>query len=368
MSAATDPKNPDLSLLAEIYQNLLLDNHLVALMESRIYRVLRSNFVLINDKGEEVLEAKKLLEKPWFETFVRKTVDSLFLGVQVMEVFDIDPTTGELFKTTPIPMAHINAKKGIILKRIGDETGWDYKNGNLERFYIQIGENGDLGMLADIAPIVLAKKQCMGAWMDFIEKFGIPTRSITTNNQTEARARELLDVLMNSINSQVMVLKEGETLQIGETPDTDAYKVFDQMILRINSEMAKRILGQDGTTDNKDATGTYGSLKVLQDVANDRHESDKLFVQYLINKQLLPRLVKLSPFYSDLENLTFDWDETQELPKEVMIDKAVALQGAGFEIDHEILAQKTGMPIIGKTATGSDPSKINAQKTQTDFF
>jgi len=35
------------------------------------------------------------------------------------------------------------------------------------------------------------------------------------------------------------------------------------------------------------------------------------------------------------------------MEKGALIDKAVALAGAGFELDYEILANKSGMPIIG---------------------
>jgi len=187
----------------------------------------------------------------------------------------------------------------------------------------------------------------MGSWLDFIEKFGIPPRYVTTDNMTLTRQNELLEMMLAMVNNHVAVIQGSEKIEIANTPNTDAYKVFDEMILRINSEISKRILGQDGTSDNKDASGTYGSLKVLQGVANDRHESDKLFAQYIINKELIPRLVNLSSFYAPLADLKFDWDESEEMEKGALIDKAVALAGAGFELDYEILANKSGMPIIG---------------------
>lgn len=229
---------------------------------------------------------------------------------------------------------------------------------------MQIGENSDLGILADIAPLILAKKLAMGSWLDFIEKFGIPPRFVTTDNMTIERQEELLQMMLEMINNHVGVVQGSEKIEIGDVPQTDAHKVFDEMISRLNSEISKRILGQDGTSDNKDASGTYGSLKVLQEVANDRHESDKLFAKYIINKELIPRLVQLSSFYKPLENLIFDWDESEEMEKGAMIDKAVALTNAGFELDHEILAEKTGMPIIG-FQKASEPAKEQDPKKKS---
>lgn len=365
IALATDPDNPSFLYLAELYQNLLLDSHTTSVIESRIYRVLRSKFVIINESGDEVPEVKVLFERPWFEQFLKQVLMSKFTGVKVLEIFHVDETL-ELYKTFAMPMEHINPKKGLILKEPGDETGWNYRGGLLQNYYLQIGENTDLGMLAEIAPLILAKKLAMGSWLDFIEKFGIPPRYVTTDNMTTQRQSELLEMMLAMINNHVAVIQGTEKIEIGDVPKTDAHKVFDEMISRINSEISKRILGQDGTSDNKDASGNYGSLKILQEVANDRHESDKLFAQYIINKQLIPRLVNLSSFYSPLANLKFDWDESEEMEKGAMIDKAVALAGAGFVLDYEVLATKSGLPIIGyKPAAGAveeDPVKKKSPK------
>ncbi|MFK5890768.1 MAG: DUF935 family protein [Flavobacteriaceae bacterium] len=351
IALATDPENPSFLLLAELYQNLLLDSHFVSVMESRIYRVMRSKFVFVNESGDEVPEVKSLFERPWFEEFLRQVLLSKFTGVKVLEIFHVDENL-ELLKTIAIPMEHINTKKGLILKEPGDETGWDYRGGILERYYAQIGEDNDLGLLKDIAPLILAKKLAMGSWLDFIEKFGIPPRYVTTDNMTTDRQDELLTMMLDMINNHVAVIQGTEKIEIGDVPRTDAHKVFDEMINRINSEISKRILGQTMTTEDG---SSLSQAKVHEKVANDRHESDKLFAQYVINKMLIPRLLDLSSFYAPLANLSFDWDESEDMEKGVMIDKAVALAGAGFELDYEVLANKSGLPIIGFNAVGGTP-------------
>jgi hypothetical protein len=352
IALATDAENPSFLFLAELYQNLWLDSHTVSVIESRIYRVLRSKFVFVNESGDEVPEVKALFERPWFEEFLKQALLSKFTGVKVLEIFHVDETL-ELMKTLALPMEHINPKKGLILKEPGDETGWDYRSGVLEPYYLQIGENSDLGMLADIAPLILAKKLAMGSWLDFIEKFGIPPRFVTTDNLTTGRQDELLEMMLAMINNHVAVIQGSEKIEIGDVPNTDAYKVFDEMISRLNSEISKRILGQTMTTENG---SSRSQAEVHEKVANDRHESDKLFAQYIINKQLIPRLVSLSSFYAPLANLTFDWDESQDMEKGIMIDKAVALTQAGFILDFEVLATKSGLPITGfKAATDLTP-------------
>ncbi len=320
--------------------------------------------MFINQTGGEEPEVKTLFQKPWFEEFIKHVLWSIFTGVKVIEIFKLDENL-ELYTAELIPMEHTNPKKGLILKEPGQQNGQNYKTGNLENFYLQIGKDYDIGTLAEITPLVLAKKLAMGSWLDFIEKFGIPPRIVTTDNNSTERQDELLDMMLKMVNNHVAVLNGTEKIEIPQTPNTDAYKVFNEMIARLNSEMSKRILGQDGTSDNKDTSGNYGSLKILQEVANDRHESDKLFVKYIINSQLIPRLIILSSVYAPLNNLTFDWDTSEEIEKGTMVDKAVALTNAGFELDHQILAEKTGMPITGikkpieQEKDGNDPKKKN---------
>ena len=55
----------------------------------------------------------------------------------------------------------------------------------------------------------------MGSWLDYIEKFGIPPRFVTTDNPLEGRQQELLEMMIEMINNHVAVLKKGETIEIG---------------------------------------------------------------------------------------------------------------------------------------------------------
>ena len=361
---ATDSENPSFLFIAELFKNLKLDPHFVSVVESIVLKVLRSNFVVVNDAGDEVPEYKYMFERPWFEEFVTAALWSKFDGVKVLEIFKINDNL-ELTTVDVIPMEHTNPLKGIILKEPGDETGFDYRSDVLATYYMQVGKNRDLGMLSELAPMILAKKVLMGSWLDWIEKYGVAPIYITTDNPTEKRQEELLEAGIQALSSSVLVMKAGEKIEVPTIPNTDSYQVFLKMIELIDSQLSKRVFGQDGTTDNSNATGTYGSMQVLQEVANDRHESDKLFVQNIINEHLIPRLVKLSSFYAPLANLSFDWDTTDDLEKGTIVDKAVALTNAGFILDWQILATKTGMPITGFQSAVITPAEKD-KKDETE--
>lgn len=347
VASATDPENPEFLLLDKLYKNLMLDGHLMSAIDSRILRIQHSSFLFKDKSGKVVEEAAKLLKASWFEDFIRMAIMYRFTGVTVLELWELDED-GALSEINEIPKANLNAKKKRILKEEGGTEGYDYGEGAYEPYFLQIGKELDLGMVADMAPMLLAKKLAIGSWLDFIEKFGVPPRWVTTDRQDTQRRNELFEMMMAMISNQVAILTGNEKIEIAQTPNTDAHEVFNQMIERMNSEISKRILGATGTTDEK---SHVGAAQVHERVANDRHESDRLFIKNLVNRHLLPKLVKISPYYAPLANYTFEWDYTEEMSAAEIID-SVSKLGNQFEFDIEKLAQLTGLPIVGaKTLT-----------------
>lgn len=342
VTAATDPEAPDYSLLIELYQNLMLDSHLMSVLESRILKVQQSNFKLADKSGKENEELTMLFEGDWFFDWIRFALMVQYDGPALVEMWE---TTEEGFlkKVSKIPTQNVSFIKKLILKEPGASTGENYAEGVYEPYYMQIGDHKNIGILADMAPVILAKKLAIGSWLDFIEKFGVPPRWVTTDRQDTTRRNELFNMMLAMISNQVAVLTGNEKIEIANTPNTDAYQVFDSMIERMNSEISKRIMGATGTTDEK---AYVGSAKVHQEVANDRHESDKVFIKNLINDELIPRLIKISSAYAPLANYTFMWDYTEEMSAADIIE-SVAKLSSDFEFDIEELKKLTGLPITG---------------------
>jgi hypothetical protein len=361
LSAAQNPENPNRIKLLDLYDSILLDAHLSSVVESRVLRVVRSKFVLRDINGEPNHEAQKLINKKWFEDFIRYAMWSQFRGPALVEVMERNEL-GELTKVNRVPERHVQTHKGIVVYEQTDEQGTSYRDGRLANYYLQIGADDDLGLLSNVAPMVVFKKNAISVWTEYIEKLGVPSRSVTTNTNDKKRLDELAAAMDEMISSSWIVLQGDETLNIHSSPGTDPSKVFDDLVSRLNSEISKRILGQDGTTDNKDASGTYGSLQVLQGVANDRHESDKVFVKTIINDYLIPMLLKQGGPYLALANHNFDWDNFNEMTSQQLID-SVSKLAPYYHLDVDQLSQKTGIPILGEKQQGmAAPFDENGEK------
>ena len=358
----------------ELCDSILLDSHLASVIESRVLKIKQSKFKLVDASGKSNAEISKLFEQPWFNSFIYHAIMAKFRGTTVVELWDLNPETMGLDNVNAIEQENILPLKGLIVKENGDETGYSYKEDPLKPYYIQIGKNKDLGILKDVAPDALTKKFAKASWAEFVEKYGIPPRWVTTDSYSESRENELADMMANMVSNHWAVLKGNEKIEVMNSSGASSYEIFDKLIDRMNSEMTKRILGQDGTTD-ANAKGTYGSLKVMQDVSDDRHDADKTDIKDLINAELLWRLQLISPVYGVLKNYTFDWDDSKEMTPAEIVEMVGKLSTAGFEVDTKFITDKTGIPIIGlkqepntQLATLESTQKKKSQKLQPVAF
>lgn len=354
-------ENANRAPLVELYESILLDSHLASVIESRTLKIKQSRFKLVDASGKTNPEINKLLERPWFNSFIYHAINAKFKGTTVVELWDLNAETTELASVNFIPQENVIPEQGLIVKENGDSKGYSYREDPLKPYYIQIGKNKDLGILKDVAPDALTKKFAKASWAEYVEKYGIPPRWVTTDSYSETRENELADMMANMVSNHWAVLKGNEKIEVMNSAGSSSYEIFDKLIDRMNSEMTKRILGQDGTTD-AGATGTYGSLKVMQDVSDDRHDSDKNDIKDLINEDLLWRLQLISPAYSQLKNYTFDWDDSKELTAAEVIALVKDISDAGFEVDAKFITDKTGIPIIGLKQTTAATVELNQKK------
>lgn len=75
-----------------------------------------------------------------------------------------------------------------------------------------------------------------------------------------------------------------------------------------------------------------------------RNKADKLLFMYIFNKEIIPRLVKISPVYSALDGCRLEWDDHETL---TMKDYITAIKELAytFDFDAREVSEMTGLPI-----------------------
>lgn len=377
VTAATDPDDPRRGLLYRFYQSLYNDEHLQTTIDNRVLPVQQAEFNLVDDNDNEDEEAKKLLDRPWYHQLIRICFLHQLQGVSLADISHLDENL-EISHVEEVPMSNYIPQQMIIVREESDKTGWSYKDGALEPYYVQFGSPWALGMLNELAIIILAKKLGMGSWMNHIEKYGIPPVFVTSDRQDKKRLDELFEMMQDFHNNFFAVLSGNEKVEYGKESGGSAVNAYLPLEERCDNQISKRLLGQTGTTEN----GAWeGTAEVHERVEKSRHEYDKMLFQFYFNYIIIPKLVKISPVYKPLERLKLKWDDTESLSITDYIE-AINKLAYTFEFDHKEVAKKTGLPIIGqKTNPGGeqqggnlpnsknpvdDPKKDNAQKKKSN--
>lgn len=353
MIAATDPDNPKRGDLMRFYENMKLDGHLKSCVENRILPVQCAPYKLVDKSGNEDTEAKKLLEKPWMLDLTKLVCSETFEGTKLICMFDID-VNGELKQVEEVPQSNFIPQKGVILIEEYDSDGISYREGAYKNYYFQVGGDWSLGIFAGLATVIIAKKLGLGAWMSYVEKYGVPPIFAITDRMDDKRRDELFEMLHEFRMNHFAVLQGNEKIETPQGYNVDAYNTFKSLMTDIcDREIEKAIQGSSGLNNEK---AFVGAAEVQERILGYRHKVDKLKFKYYFNTEVKPRLVKLSPAYAPLANLTFEYDESETLTLKEILEAVKALSQF-LEFDIEELKKITGLPITKlRAAIGQPPA------------
>ena len=351
MIAATDPDNPRRGDLMRFYENMKLDGHLKSCVENRILPVQCAPFKLVDKNNNEDTEAKKLLEKPWFLEMVKIVCSQTFEGTKLVCMFDIDEN-GELKQIEEVPQSNFIPQKGIVLINEYDSNGISYRDGAYKNYYFQVGGDWNLGVFSGLATVIIAKKLGLGSWMSYIEKYGVPPIFAITDRMDDKRRDELFEMLAEFRMNHFAVLQGNEKIETPQGYNVDAHNTFKSLMTDIcDREIEKAIQGSSGLNNEK---AFVGAAEIQERILGYRHKVDKLLFKYYFNTEAKPRLVKLSPAYAPLANLTFEYDESETLTIKEILD-AVKVLAHYFEFDVKELVKITGLPITKLRAVMGQP-------------
>lgn len=341
--SATDPDNPRLGDWMRFREVMKLDGHLMSCVENRILPVQCAPFKLTDKAGNEApQEVKKLLDRPWRLDAAKIICSHTFEGPKLLEMFELDEN-GELKKVSEIPQSNFIPQRSIVLNQEYDNEGTSYRDGIYKNYYFQVGEDWNLGMFSQLATIVLAKKLGLGAWLSYIDKYGVPPIFAITDRMDSGRRDELFEMLENFRMNHFAVLQGNEKIETPQGYNVDAYNTFKSLMTDIaDREIEKRIQGSSGLTNEK---AFVGAAEIQERILGYRLKVDKLVFQYYFNTEVIPRLVKLSPVYAPLATYgTYEYDESETLSMKELLEALKSLSQY-YEFDVKELVKITGLPI-----------------------
>jgi hypothetical protein len=338
LQAAESPMYPNRFLLMQTYQQIWLDAQLQSAVLQRKSKILCKKFMVCGPDGEVDETKTAYFNQKWFYDFQSMALDSIFWGFSLVQ---FGPVVNDKYTYTElVPRIYVVPEFSLVRSNTATVTdGKHFDESPYNNWCIGVGEKKDLGLMMYLAPYVIWKKNAMAAWAEFAEVFGSPIRIGKTDVRDELTRKNMENMLRNMGVASWAVLDLNDNIELMQASRTDAYAVFDKMVERCNSEISKIILGQTGTTDEK---AYSGSANVHESVAAMISKQDTLKMQFIIEDQLVPMMIRNG---FDLTGCTFKYDDSESLPlaEQAKID-ASFMPYVKFE--HEYLEQKYGIELM----------------------
>ncbi len=350
LKQAQSPINPRSYTLQDLYDNLESDGHFLAQKELRKTATSGYGFSIIDKKTGEVSQEKTdFFSGEWFYNFLDYALDSIFKGFTLIELTDPKNLTFEV-----LPRRNVVGSLGIVQRDITDNCGINFNAKDFQNTLIKVGKPSDLGLMADLCGQLIWKRNAQQSWAEFTERFGMPLVTATTTQTSPADIRQLDDMLAALGESARAVLPEGTTINVTPFAGSDAYKVYDSQIDRINAEISKPITG--GTMVTDDGSSRSQSEVHERNLDDKLSEADRRMISFVVNGQLIPLLNRFKyPFNPDTDKFQFNQSFELNLTEHWNIVSQMITQG--YEVDEKWLAQTFNVPITGRRENwGADGS------------
>lgn len=336
IATATQPDAPRMYELQDMFDNLKADGHYIGDMRVRRAATLCTPFSIIDKNTGKVQDEKtEFFARKWFYDFMKNALDYAVRGYTQLELVDT-----QMPKFKLIPRRNLVPPKHEILLSVQDSKGIDYTP-EMGRTIVEIGEEDDLGLMADICGQLIWKRNAQQSWAEFSERFGFPLITATTNKSNAAdiaNIRKMLAALGEAANA---VLPEGTTIDIKPSATGDAYLVYDKQIERINAEISKALLSGTMVTDNG---SSRSQSEVHERTLDDKvAEDDRRVITFTVNDQIIPMLAlwghDLNP---EVDRFRFEPSNQLTLDKLwTMLDGMLNR----FDIPMDWISRKFGVPI-----------------------
>ncbi len=334
--AAENPEDPRWYLLQDLLSDLVLDAHLASVMDIRKAATMNHRFYVTDLKGEVLQEQTDFLNKKWFFDFLDAVLEANFYKFSIVQLF----RNGDAPYFTLIPRRNCCPQFGRVYVEVSGDKFIDYRQ---ENDVIEILDSSAFGVLNDVVPNVIWKRNALQSYAEFSEKYGQPLITATTQNKSEVgRIEKMLRQLGEAAQA---VLPHGTTVEIHDMAHAgDPEKCYLSQARFQDEQASKRIIG---STTMADTGANRSQTEVHERTLNDKiSASDKRSVMFVVNDQLMPVLQSMG-FKFDNTKMRFVFDETEDLSltehwsivKEAMIE---------YEIDQEWVGKTFNIPIVKK--------------------
>ncbi len=349
---AYHPENPKLNLLYDLIDDLKTDGHLQSQIQMRKMSTLNTDFQVINrGSGEINQELTFTLRQQWFYELLDHALDSILYGTSVIEFTGFN---GDKIGINLIPRRNTAPAKKRIYPDVTKDDFIDYSNPLFAKWLIQIGKGNDLGIINNIIPNIIWKRNVMQSWAEFCEKFGLPLITATTNTSDASVIENVNTMLLSLGEAGAATFPMGTDIKFQEANRTDAYQVYKYFMQSNADEISKQLVG---STMLSDQGSNRSQTEVHERSLDDKiSQADKRNIGFVINDVLFPLLQQQGYNISQEDYFEFKTAE-QETDLTHMWTITSGLLDKGYDVEQDWISKTFNIPLGAK-------KKIQVSKPQ----
>lgn len=350
LTAIEHIETPRYNRYFDLVDDLKTDGTLLKNVILRKTATLSVGFQIRNEKtGDINEEATKLLNQKWFYRYLNLELDAILYGTKLIEFLEFND---KKIKFSVLPSRNlVPSQKRIYPDLSKDKIFIEYDSDQNKPWIIELNQDDPLGLINNIIPNLIWKRNVAQSWAEFCEKFGMPMISATTNNSNATHIDNVEKQLLALAEASVGVFPEGTTIKFDEANRTDAYNVYSKFIEYNTTEISGVLVGSNTIGSNE---ANRSNTEVHERSLDFKiSQSDRKNIGFNINDELLPLLQTQGYSYISDDDV-FEWIESKEeidLTKFWEIVKGIMEE---FDIDEEWLSKTFNVPITGKKQTQSN--------------
>ena len=328
-------ETPRWALLQDLYDGLRPDAHFGSQVLLRIAAVRCTPYVVRDRKSNTVnIDKTDLLKTDWFFNLLGDLMEAVFFKTTLVQFPNYK--AGDM-NYTKLPRRNVVPEKRLLLKEVFGDIAFSIDDPIWADSMVYAVHQSDYGLMDYIVKDLVWKKNSRESWAEFSEKFGIPLVSATTSTRDKKEIARIQAMLKALGEAATAVLPTGSQITIHDSAAKgDPYKVYLEAVNMCNQEISKLIVG--GTMIS-DSGSSYNQSKTHEKGFGMITEEDKKFIEFIVNKQILPKL----PGWSESDEFAFDRTEQLSLKDLWGIVQGMLQEGA--EIEPKWVAEKFNIPV-----------------------
>lgn len=340
---ASHPEEPKMYLLYDLIDDLKTDGHLQSQIQMRKTATMNTDFQIINRKtGETNEELTFIFQQQWFYEFLDYALDSILYGTSLVEFINFN---AEKIQINLIPRRNVVPQKHRIYPDVTKDNFIDYNNPLFAKWLISIGKNGDFGIINNIIPNIIWKRNVMQSWAEFCEKFGLPLITATTNTSDATVIDNVNTMLLSLGEAGAATFPHGTDIKFQEANRTDAYQVYKQFMQTNADEISKQLVG---STMLSDQGSNRSQTEVHERTLDDKiSQADKRNITFIVNDWLLPLLQMQGYRVSPDDVYEFKTAE-QEMDLDKLWSITSGLLSNGFDVEQDWISKTFNIPLGAK--------------------